>query len=257
MSFELFFGVPGQRIIRSTELIAYYNFERNRPKFARAKSPADLPAPLQPIIAALQAERPAAPDDGLLEPSQGRYTFQKTSFIVSFATEQSAILKTDLSVLALQNEVLYCNVTSGGWIDAARPKGEANELAGFTSERGITKYLRPEDRALLLDEDWFVPGRFFCIAPRPGQFMQIFNQGDGYVIEFRANGGRPIFRAFEGDHVRVDKFLEGYLAGNDMNQGDYRFAPLAADTGSDFLPPRDAEGRWMPPRESVLAPKTT
>ncbi|MFZ1991163.1 MAG: hypothetical protein WAW96_15500, partial [Alphaproteobacteria bacterium] len=253
--FDLFFGLPGQRIIRSTELIAYYNFERSRPKFARAKSPADLPAPLQPIITSLRAERPAAIGDGVLGPSEGRYTLQKTSFIVSFATEQSAILRTDLKLLALQNEVLHCNVTAGGWIDAAKPKGQAKEITGFTSERGIMKYLSPEDRALLLDEDWFVPGRFFCIAPQPGQFMQILNQGGGYVIEFRANGDRPIGRTFEADYARVDKFLEGYLAGDNMNQGDYRFAPLTADAGPDSLP-RDAEGRWMPARESILAPKS-
>jgi hypothetical protein len=256
MTFDLLFGSPGQRIIRSTELIAYYNFERSRPKFARAKSPADLPRQLQPIIAALQAERPEAAGDSLLGPGEGRYTLQKTSFIVSFATEQSGILKTDLNLLALQNEALYCNVTAGGWLDAGRPKGEAKEIAAFTSERCIMKYIAPEDRALLLDEDWFVAGRFFCIAPQPGQFMQILNHGYGCVIEFRAGPERPINQAFEGNHARVDKFLEGYLAGHNMNEGDYRFTALTADANPELLPPRDAEGRWVPARESVLALKS-
>ena len=255
MTFDLFFGVPGQRVIRSTELIAYYNFERSRPKFALAKSPADLPAPLRPIIAALQAERPEATGAGLPAPSEARYTLKKSSFIVSFATEQSAILKTDLNLLALENEVLYCNVTSGGWIDAAKPKGEAKEIATFTSERCIMKYASVNDSLLLLDEDWFVPGRFFCIAPTPGHFMQILNQGLGYAIEFRAAGDRPIHYMFESDHARVDRFLKGYLSGDDMNQGDFRFTPLTADR-RDSLPSRDAEGRWVPARESILAPKS-
>jgi hypothetical protein len=192
----------------------------------------------------------------LLGPAQGRYTLYRTSFAVSFATEQSGVLKTDLSFLSLQNEALYCNVTTGGWIDAAKPAGETQEIAAFTSERCIMKYIAPADRTLLLDEDWFVPGKFFCVAPRPGQFMQILNQGLGYVIEFRAGPERPINRAFEGDHSQVDKFLEGYLAGQNMNQGDRRFTPLSADPNPELLPLRDAEGRWIPPRESVLAPKS-
>lgn len=254
MHIDLFFGLPKQRIIRSRELIAYHKFELGRPKFSRAKSADDLPAPLRPVIRALQTERPHTPGNGALAPGQARYELHKTSFTVSLEVDQGEPFQTDPSLLTLVNEILYCNVTIGGWVCAMKPGHDAQELAAFTSERCITKYISKDDRATLLDRDWFIKGRFFCIAPRQEQFMQMLNQGGGYVIEFRAGPGRPIHRTYESEFTRVDSFLDGYLSGHNMNASDYRFAPLTGpDLVPGLLPARDAEGRWVPERESILA----
>jgi len=254
MLLEFFFGLPNRRIIRTSELIAYHRFETRRPKFTRAKSPDELPAPVQRVLRALEAERHDTPGSAPLAPGRARYTLHKTAFTLNIETDNAEVFQTDPSLLTLTNETLYCSVTIGGWVCAMKPDEGAQELAAFTSERCIMKYISSQDRTLLLDADWFVKGRFFCIAPRPEQFMQILNQGNGYVIEFRAGPGRPINRTYESDLARIDRFLEGYLAGGNMNSGDYRFAPLTGpDPVPGLLPARDQEGRWVPERESILA----
>ncbi len=255
MQFDLFFGLPSKRIIRSRDLIAYHRYELGRPKFSRAKLPEDLPAPLQSVINALQAERPNTPGNGTLAPGHARYMLHKTAFTVTVEVESGDLFQTDPSLLTLANEIIYCNATAGGWVCAIKPETAPLELAAFTSERCILKYVTQDDRAVLLGKDWFIKGRFFCIAPQPAQFMQILNQGNGYVIEFRAGPARPIHRTYEDDLARIDGFLEGYLAGRNMNAGEYRFAPLTGpdDPAAGPFPARDPEGRWVPERESLLA----
>jgi hypothetical protein len=254
MSFALFFGLPDHRVIRSIELRNYYDFETGRPKAACAKDALGLPEPLQRIYRALQYPYPQRTPGTSGSQSSTSYTLFKTAFLLAVDDPSLQWAVDQVSGIVSEQEALFFDVRNGGWLHAAKPTEDALALSGFTSERCVVKYACHADADLLLDPDWFVDGRFFCLSQSDEQFMQIINIDGIYHIEFRAGAGRPLFRGEENEPARIATFLDGYLAGRNMNDGDFKFSPAAGpDTGEIILPARDASGRWVPPRGFSIA----
>jgi hypothetical protein len=233
MSFDLFVGSPGSRIIRKRELLQYYEFEtdaeQNEARDANAILPAISQFALEPA-----KEWPAMNPAGPLvqvsdDPDDNRltvYGFGPTSLYLCFSWSRQEEAREKVRELALRHGLLFFNCSGFDWINAigdpARGRSgkislveEDQDGSGDQKWSGATSWIEPGDADLLTEPDWFKPKSYFAFELEEQHYMQSYNAGNYYLVEYRRGSPDMHFQATTKSIEIVRKSLNLYCQGSE------------------------------------------
>lgn len=233
MSFDLFVGSPSSRILRKRELLQYYEFETDPKQNETREANAVLPA-ISQFALELAREWPAMNPAGPLvqvsdDPDDNRltdYGFGPTSLYLCFSWSRQEEARAKVRELALRHGLLFFNCSGFDWINAKGDpeRGTSGQISlveehedgsGDQKWEGTATWIEPGDADLLTASDWFKPRSHFNVEFKEQHYMQAYNAGNYYLVEYRRGSPDMHFQAATKSIARVRKALNLYCEGDE------------------------------------------
>jgi hypothetical protein len=208
MSYDVFVGMPTARIVRTPDLMRYFNAETDWDAMHNGYEGEINPRLAQfalELSVRWPAMNPSGPLQSVAEADDSRatgYSFCPSSLYLDFRWSHSSKAYEQVRDLALSHQLLFFNCSGYDWFNAmgGRERGRQGNIFLLDQHAdhewdGGTSWIEPDDIDLLTDPDWFRTNCHFGFEFTEHHYMQTKNLGETFVIEYRRGSPDQHFSA--------------------------------------------------------------